>query len=91
MSDLDLEEVRDRLQEYIGEMLAVRKLDMVFVMLTNIVMEQSEILCAGEGAARVLSRAFRGEEDEHARVVLRGVVSRKKQFIPGLMSALQEA
>lgn len=90
MSDLDLAEVKDRLQEYVGIMLSDRKLDMVFVMLTNIVMEQSEILCAGDGAARVLERAFRDAEGGQDVVVLRGVVSRKKQFIPGLMGALQE-
>ena len=90
MSALDLEEVRTRVQEYLEKMLGERKLDMVFVMLTNIVMEQSEILCAGEGAARMLERAFRDAEGGQSQVVLRGVVSRKKQFIPGLMTALQE-
>lgn len=91
MSDLDLAEVRDRLLEYLDTMLVDRRLDMVFVLLTNIIMEQSEVICAGEGAARLLERAFRDAAGDREQVVLRGVVSRKKQFIPELMSALQEA
>jgi manganese-dependent inorganic pyrophosphatase len=89
MSALDLDEVRERMEQYLDTMLLERQLDMIFVMLTNIVMEQSQILCAGNGARRLLSQAFREAGDEEP-VILRGVVSRKKQFIPELMSALQE-
>ena len=66
-------------------------LDMVFIMLTNIVQEQSEILCAGEGAARILSQAFTNAEIEDNETLLKGVISRKKQFIPELIRALQES
>ena len=90
MSALDLADVKQRVQGYLGTMLLERKLDMVFVMLTNIVMEQSEILCAGEGARRVLGQAFRDASEEKDEVMLRGVVSRKKQFIPELIRAMQE-
>ena len=91
MSALDLEEVKRRMQEYLDTMLLERKLDMVFIMLTNIVQEQSEILCAGEGAARILSQAFANAEIENNETLLKGVVSRKKQFIPELIRALQES
>ena len=91
MSALDLEEVKRRMQEYLDTMLLERKLDMVFIMLTNIVQEQSEILCAGEGAARILSQAFTNAEIEDNETLLKGVVSRKKQFIPELIRALQES
>lgn len=91
MSALDLEEVKRRMQEYLDTMLLERKLDMVFIMLTNIVQEQSEILCAGEGAARILSQAFMNAEIEDNETLLKGVVSRKKQFIPELIRALQES
>ena len=90
MSALDLEDVKERVQGYLDTMLLERKLDMVFIMLTNIVMEQSEILCSGEGARRVLGQAFRDAAEEKDEVVLRGVVSRKKQFIPELIRAMQE-
>ena len=91
MSALDLEEVKRRMQEYLDTMLLERKLDMVFIMLTNIVQEQSEILCAGEGAARILSQAFTNAEIENNETLLKGVISRKKQFIPELIRALQES
>ncbi len=91
MSALDLEEVKRRMQEYLDTMLLERKLDMVFIMLTNIVQEQSEILCAGEGAARILSQAFVNATIEENETLLKGVVSRKKQFIPELIRALQES
>ena len=91
MSALDLEEVKRRMQEYLDTMLLERKLDMVFIMLTNIVQEQSEILCAGEGAARILSQAFTNVEIEDNETLLKGVISRKKQFIPELIRALQES
>lgn len=91
MSALDLAEVKDRVQEYLNTMLMERKLDMVFVLLTNIVMEQSEVLYAGEGARRVLEKAFRDAKAEQPEILLRGVVSRKKQFIPEFIRALQES
>ena len=91
MSALDLDEVKRRMQEYLDTMLLERKLDMVFIMLTNIVQEQSEILCAGEGAARILSQAFTKAEIEDNETLLKGVISRKKQFIPELIRALQES
>ena len=91
MSALDLADVKGRVQEYLDTMLLERKLDMVFIMLTNIVQEQSQILCAGEGAARILAQAFVHAQVEGNETLLKGVVSRKKQFIPELIRALQES
>jgi manganese-dependent inorganic pyrophosphatase len=91
MSDLDLDEVRQRIEGYLDTMLAERRLDMVFILLTNILKEQSQVLCAGTGARRVLGKAFRNVgEDESEAVILQGVVSRKKQFVPELLNALQD-
>lgn len=90
MSALDLADVKKRVEGYLETMLLERKLDMVFVMLTNIVLEQSEILCDGEGARRLLALGFRDAAEESEEVLLRGVVSRKKQFIPELIRAMQE-
>lgn len=91
MSALDLADVKSRVQEYLDTMLLERKLDMVFIMLTDIVQEQSQILCAGEGAARILAQAFVRAQVEENETLLKGVVSRKKQFIPELIRALQES
>jgi manganese-dependent inorganic pyrophosphatase len=62
---------------------------MVFILLTNILKEQSQVLCAGNGARRVLQQAF-SDAGEDEPVILRGVVSRKKQFVPEVIKALQE-
>lgn len=91
MSALDLADVRARVQTYLDTMLLERKLDMVYVLLTNIVQEQSEVLYAGEDADKILRQAFRDGEEQGDNVLLRGVVSRKKQFIPELIRALQES
>ncbi len=91
MSALDLADVKRRVQEYLDTMLLERKLDMVFIMLTDILQEQSQILCAGEGAARILEQAFVRAQVEGNETLLKGVVSRKKQFIPELIRALQES
>ncbi len=94
MSSLDLADVKSRALGYIDTMLVERRLDMVFVLLTDILQEQSEVLCAGDGAARLISQAFHdiGSRDADAReagcFILPGVVSRKKQFIPPLMEAM---
>lgn len=71
-------------------------LDMVFFMLTNILTESTDLICEGNGALQLASKAFHTEtedgEDEPAGPVVRlpGVVSRKKQLIPELMLAEQE-
>ncbi len=90
MSAMDLEDIKERIRDYLDTMLLERKLDMVFIMLTNIIREQSCILCAGEDAQRVLSSAFERAQVEENETLLKGVVSRKKQFIPELIRVLQE-
>ena len=49
----------------------------------------TELLMAGKGAESLVSRAFQVEVKDGV-AVLPGVVSRKKQFIPAMMSAYQE-
>jgi manganese-dependent inorganic pyrophosphatase len=89
MSDLDLDEVWERIGDFLDNMLVDRQLDMVFILLTNILKEQSQVLCAGNGARRILQQAF-SDAGEDEPVILRGVVSRKKQFVPEVIKALQE-
>ena len=62
-------------------------LDMIFFLLTDIGAESSYVLCAGPEAEALLREAFRLEEG--APLYLPGVVSRKKQFIPNVMTALR--
>ena len=62
---------------------------MVFFMLTNIVDEVTELLCYGKGAKEQVLEAFDLPADTED-ILLEGVVSRKKQLIPDLMSTLAE-
>ena len=89
MTQEELEQVKEKLQPYLKQAMAERKISMVFVMLTNIVDETTYLICDGEGADRLVEKAYHihKENDYH---VLKGVVSRKKQLIPMFMSALQD-
>ena len=59
------------------------------IMLTNILEETTELIFCGEGAGELAQKAFRVKTDEHS-VILKNVVSRKKQLIPAMMRVLQE-
>ena len=92
----ELEGIRPRIQNYMENARQANGLDMVFFMLTNILTESTDLICEGNGALQLASKAFHTEtedgEDEPAGQVVRlpGVVSRKKQLIPELMLAEQE-
>ena len=89
MTQEELEQVRDKLLPYLRDVLVERKIEMVFVMLTNIIEETTYLICEGEKADDFVEKAYHvhKEGDYH---VLKGVVSRKKQLIPMFMSAMQE-
>lgn len=61
---------------------------MIFYMFTDVKSQVTEMLYYGAGAEEVLERAFNVTPDGGI-AVLPGVVSRKKQVVPSLMSALQ--
>ena len=57
-------------------------------MLTNIIAESSELICSGNEAREKIIGAY-DLEDNAQKLMLKGVVSRKKQLIPPLMEAAQ--
>ncbi|MFT4008104.1 MAG: putative manganese-dependent inorganic diphosphatase [Lacrimispora sp.] len=63
--------------------------DMLFFMLTDVIQESTELLFVGENAKAVVERAF-GAEAEEASLTMKNIVSRKKQVIPQLITAMQE-
>lgn len=89
MSGDGVNQLREKLVPYLKTVLAEQKLSMVFVMLTHILEENTYMICSGDGAGKLISDAYHVHEKE-GTYLLRGVVSRKKQLIPALMSALQE-
>ena len=66
-------------------------LDMLVFMLTNILTESTDLLCAGQGSEQMIAAAFHmeGIKENSGSVMLQSVVSRKKQLIPVIMMALQ--
>ena len=83
------EEVKEKLVPYLSERFEGLGVEMCFVMLTNIVKEDTELLCFGEKAKDVARSAFQLSPDmEH--IVLKGLVSRKKQLIPSIVTVLQQ-
>lgn len=80
--------IKDQIVAYMDTVLTEKKLNMVFIMLTDILEETTYLLCAGTGADQVAEEAFKQEKDGDY-YVLKGVVSRKKQIIPPFMSVLQ--
>lgn len=88
MDNAGLQEVKAKLIEYLPTSRESQHLNMVFIMLTNILDESTELLCSGNGAQELAENAL-GVRAENHSLHLKGVVSRKKQLIPALMGALQ--
>ena len=89
MNQEELDDVRERLTDYLEVARVDQHLDMVFLMFTNILEESTELMCCGEGAKARILEAWEMPEDTE-RVLLKDVVSRKKQFIPTLVGYLQQ-
>lgn len=82
--------IKPMLSKYLEKVLEAERLDMVYMLLTNIMEEASDVLYAGKDSRVILLSAFSIEDDGQDDITLSGVVSRKKQFIPGIMEALKE-
>ncbi len=89
MSKSELRQVRKKLLPYLDTALGEQGQDMIFVMLTDILDETSEIIYSGKDADELLEQCF-GAKDAKGRYVLPGVVSRKKQLIPTLIGEIQQ-
>lgn len=63
--------------------------DMMFFMLTDVIHESTELLFVGEKAKDIVERAFGGKAEESS-IMMKDIVSRKKQLIPKLINAMQE-
>lgn len=89
MNREELEEVKEMLIPCLKETLEKEKLSMIYFMLTDILKESTELLCSGIGAKSNIVSAFDLPEDTD-KIILNGVVSRKKQLIPTLVASLQQ-
>ena len=74
---------------YLPVALEKQGLDFIFYMFTDVRGASTELLMAGKGAEALVSRAFQVEVRD-GLAVLPGVVSRKIQLLPRIISALRE-
>lgn len=86
MSSEELTVLKGRMTAYMETSFAEHGADMLFFMLTDIMEESTELLCAGNGANDAAQKAFTSAEAD--RMYLKGVVSRKKQIVPQLTEVL---
>ena len=89
MSEEELEEIKATVLPEMEKTRQNHSLDMIFFMLTNIITESSELICSGNEAREKIIGAY-DLEDNAQKLMLKGVVSRKKQLVPALVSALQQ-
>ena len=78
------------LQPYLEEARNKQNVEDLYMLLTDVPKEESVVICTGRYAAEVLSNGFESRPAADGSWTLPGVVSRKKQFIPALMTAYQE-
>ncbi len=78
------------LRPYLEEARNKQNVEDIYMLLTDVPKEESVVICSGRYAGEVLTEGFETQPAEDSSWTLPGVVSRKKQFIPALMSAYQE-
>ncbi|MGN0703656.1 MAG: putative manganese-dependent inorganic diphosphatase [Lentihominibacter sp.] len=84
----ELSAAKEELTGYLPTVLRSNGLHMVYFMLTDILDESTELLCCGEDARKYVAEAY-DVSPEKGDIILKGVVSRKKQLIPALAGVMQ--
>ncbi len=90
MTRKNLQAAQALLQPYLEEARNKQNVEDLYMLLTDVPKEESVVICTGRYAAEVLSNGFEARPAADGSWTLPGVISRKKQFIPAMMSAYQE-
>ena len=90
MTRKNLKAAQKLLTPYLPEACGKQNVEDLYMLLTDVPKEESVVICTGRHADEMLRSGFEKEPEEDGSWVLPGVVSRKKQFIPAMMSAYQE-
>ena len=90
MTRKNLQAAQALLQPYLEEARNKQNVEDLYMLLTDVPKEESVVICTCRYAAEVLSNGFESRPAADGSWTLPGVVSRKKQFIPAMMSAYQE-
>ena len=88
MDGEELAEMADRMAGFMADELTEGGMDMIFLMMTDILKESTLLVCVDDAALRKV-REYHDypQQGDHA-LLLENVVSRKKQILPLLMTAL---
>ena len=89
VSEKNRDQAKALLGPYLEETLKSERVDMVFYMFTSVLDQSTDVLYAGKGAEELMAGAFHVETKDNM-FTLPGVISRKKQLIPALISYLQQ-
>ena len=91
VSQNQIDSLSPGIAEVLESAMQEKGIDMIFVMLTNVIEQKSDVLCAGKHADTVIANGFGGNAVTGAgTATLPGVVSRKKQMVPSLTAGLQQ-
>ena len=88
MDEEELLDIKDKIMPYMKEQLASQGINMIFFMLTNMIATETLLIALGNGAGDVIENGFDAPKLEDGVYRLEGVVSRKKQLIPEILTVL---
>ncbi|MCF0132021.1 MAG: putative manganese-dependent inorganic diphosphatase [Pseudobutyrivibrio sp.] len=83
-----LDAIKSELKEYMNTVMASSAVDVIYVMLTDILDQDTELMYLGNDAGRIIEEAFHVKPKGDS-FILHGVVSRKKQLVPPIMESMQ--
>ena len=89
MDSSELAQVKNKIFAYMKEQYPTMGVDMLFFMLTDMMLPGTELLCVGSGAEELVFNAL-GVQGCDGVFSLPGVVSRKKQIVPELMMEIDK-
>ena len=90
MDEEELMDIKDKIMPYMEEQLASQGINMIFFMLTNMIATETLLIALGNGAGDVIENGFDAPKLEENVYRLEGVVSRKKQLIPEILTVLSQ-
>ena len=85
----DIEKVKQKELPFIETVTSDYGIDMAFFLMTDIMSECSYVICSGKNADAVMMQAF-GVDKTNDTYILKNIVSRKKQFLPAIMEAMEQ-
>lgn len=89
MSEIEQKNIANRLLGFVETARREKGMHMMFLLVTNIMAESTVLIAAGDKSKELIEESF-SSVVEDGMMQLPGIVSRKKQFIPPLMTILQQ-